>query len=512
MRSWLQKEWKTLPVFAGFFVIMLLQFHTVWIYYDDYGYYTLTYGINSAHVGHEYTFAQLLAYLQEHYSLANGRLFQFFVWLSLFRIGGLGLVQFAAACTVTAILYLLYTLTKDSKLPGVLRAAILWGGMFCIPIEIHRHGTYWFAAFFHYCLPLVTLTLFARLYAEKERQPGPAAQVAMGLLVLLTSWSMESMAMACVAMTGILFLIRTVREKKFALQEAFYTLCAALGTAALLLSPAILRRAKDTAGDVDLLHRVKNSVTMVFFTFYTDSMNFFATVLTLSAAVIAFCMYRKYGKKPDLINALVLVPVALILAIKPVLLHDAIVLHIAGLALSILIAFFTVLPAFRYYILSRQYAKAIVFGTGVLSVVVLAGVPSFPERVFIAFLFCSFVVICDAFALAYETLAGQKKALATAVIALVFLAFFLPSSMNFAKIYGGYSANNIINRENDRILREASERIRAGEEITEIHLQQFAEENAMYCTIMLYEQPGNWYMGMIQDYYRIPHQVELIYE
>ena len=514
MTKYLKKEWKTIAVFAAFFVIMLIQFKNVGIYYDDYGYYSLSYCVKTPHVGHDYTFSQLSSFMREHYSIVNGRFIQFFLWLSLFKIGGLGLVRFAAACTVTAIMYLLYSLTGDeeSKFPGMLRALIVCGAWFCIPLEIHRHGTYWFVAFFLYYLPLITIVVFSKLYVSYKERTSPAMAVLLGIMIFVTSWSTENLSVACVAMMGLLFLIKTVSKKKFAVCEAFYTLSAALGTVALLLSPGIIQRAKESAAGTDLPHRVKNSITYVFFNLFADSMKLYMTTLMVSALVIAVYLYRKYGKKLDLFNFLLLIPVAIIEAVKPLLFHDAIVLHIAGLMGSIVIAGLTMLPAFRFYILSHRYSSAIVLGTGALSVMALSGVPSFPERVFIAFIVCSFVVICDAFSLAYEMLSGQKKALARPIFIVLLLAFLIPSTINFARIFVGYSVNNTINCENDLRLKEASERIKSGEKLSEIRLIRFSENNDKYATIMLYEQPGNWFMGMIQDYYEIPRDVQLIYE
>ena len=514
MKKYLKKEWKTVAVFAAFFVLMLLQFKNVGIYFDDYGYYSLSYCVRTPHVGHDYTFSQLYSFMREHYSLVNGRFLQFFLWLSLFKIGGLWLVRIGAACTVTAIMCLLYSLTGggEAKFPGVFRAVIICGAWFCIPLEIHRHGTYWFVAFFLYYLPLITLVVFSKMYVSHKERTSLLMAVLMGLLIFVTSWSIESLSVACVAMMGILFLIKTVREKKFALCEAFYTLSASAGTVALLLSPGIIQRAKEAVGDIDLLHRVKNSVTYVLFDLFTDYMKLYVTILMLSALVIALYLYKKFGKKLDLFNFLFLIPIALIEAVKPAIFHDAIVLHIAGLMGGIIIAVLILLPVFRFYLLSQRYSSVIVLGTGALSVMVLAGVPGFPERVFIAFIVCSFVVICDAFSLAYEMLSGQKKAAARLIVAVLLLAFLVPSTVNFARIFAGYSANNPINCENDLRLKEASERIKAGEELSEIHLLRFSESNNEYATLMLYDYPGNWFMGMIQDYYEIPRNVQLIYE
>ena len=62
-------------IFGIFYVYLLQQFSKVFVYYDDYGYLSLSYGNIVENVnGPSYTFKQLLQFLKGNYWVANGRL------------------------------------------------------------------------------------------------------------------------------------------------------------------------------------------------------------------------------------------------------------------------------------------------------------------------------------------------------------------------------------------------------------------------------------------------------
>ena len=89
-----------LAVFAAFYVFLLMQFGNVFIYYDDYGYLSLSYGTNIDVAGAEYSFSELLAFMKGHYFNSNGRLLYMFLYCFVHMLGGIRGVQvfMATAC------------------------------------------------------------------------------------------------------------------------------------------------------------------------------------------------------------------------------------------------------------------------------------------------------------------------------------------------------------------------------------------------------------------------------
>ena len=81
-------------VFLAFYVFLIMQFGKVFVYYDDFGYLSLSYGNTVPDViGSNYTLSQLLSFMGKHYFYSNGRLFYLFLFSFLNMIGGLAAVQ-----------------------------------------------------------------------------------------------------------------------------------------------------------------------------------------------------------------------------------------------------------------------------------------------------------------------------------------------------------------------------------------------------------------------------------
>ena len=100
-------------VFALFYGYLLLQFSKVFIYYDDFGYLSLSYGYNVQEVvGSDYNLSQALRYIGHHYFDSNGRLLCMFLYLLLYLLGGLRLVQVFTATAVLAVTVLSYGLAE----------------------------------------------------------------------------------------------------------------------------------------------------------------------------------------------------------------------------------------------------------------------------------------------------------------------------------------------------------------------------------------------------------------
>ena len=79
-------------VFLAFYVFLIMQFGKVFVYYDDFGYLSLSYGNTVPDViGSNYTLSQLLSFMGKHYFYSNGRLFYLFLFSFLNMTGGPGL-------------------------------------------------------------------------------------------------------------------------------------------------------------------------------------------------------------------------------------------------------------------------------------------------------------------------------------------------------------------------------------------------------------------------------------
>ena len=512
----LLKAWPYYVLFGVLFVILLLQFLNVGIYYDDYGYYSLNYGMQTVHMGHEYSMSELWAYLGEHYVSISGRLLYFFLWLTLFKIGGLKLVQIAAAVIVTAIFVLASFLGKQEtdRKSNFAKAAILCLCFGLIPQNLHQHGTFWFAAFFHYYTPLIPMLLFADIYEKKRdktEKTSVLTVIILCILILISSWSFESWSVACSVMSILLFAARLVKTRKFPIVELLCFVSSLAGTLLLLKSPGMVERAKDSFEGLDFLHRARRSIAAVYSICFSANMRIFLLVILASACVIGVTLFIQRKGVLDLICAVISGVAFLLECAGSVILGKIILWKWPGLIIGALIIIAVFYPFVRESLRKQAVSKIIVIATGVLSVMALSGVAGFPNRVILPFVVCSFLLPAEAIQLLCEQFA-DKKTLKAVVLCGSVVAILIPSAFNWVRIAKGYKLNAVINAENERRLIQASDEIKDGADTEEIILLRYTTGFDNYASMMLYQQENNWFNGMITEYYDIPDYVKIKYE
>ncbi len=133
----------------------------------------------------------------------NGRILYFFIWLLLYEFGKLKLVQFAAALSVSGIIFLIWKIIISNHRAEPISAMFLICDCYwLIGITMHRQGTYWFAAFWNYVLPLLPFLLFCLLYFQKYiQQKSIAIQLFLALLIFTAAFSQEQIGVAVVGFT-----------------------------------------------------------------------------------------------------------------------------------------------------------------------------------------------------------------------------------------------------------------------------------------------------------------------
>lgn len=508
----IKEIWPVVAIFVAFLILMIFQFLNVGNYYDDFGYYSLNYGAQTKHIGSSFSFAELFRFLKEHYAGANGRLLYFFVWLGLFKIGGTTLVKVMGAISLTAVMVLILKISlgdsKKSVLVKTITAMTLCLSFCLLPIELHRHGTYWMIAFYLYYVSLIPFLGFILLYFRKKK----TSPVLLTVLSFLSAWSWESFGVAVFVLMGLLFLIKTIKEKKFAVSEFIYTLVSALGVLILFLSPGIWARGEATVSDLSLLGRIKSSTALAFAMYFSAYQKLYLRMLFLASAIISVHCARQKKKIEGYVFSVLLVGLTILEYVKPEFIRSWYEKGLKGLMAYFFVFILLLIPNIKRCVERKDLARSFLLLTGLISVMALAMVPSFPERVYIPFTFFTFLIIEDGVILSFEFL-KEKKALGIIVFALCLFALLIaPACKNGYKIFRGYQINNSINVENDRILKDASEKLKKGETISEINLFRFPEGQEMYASTMYYQLESTWFKDMIFDFYEIPKDIGLNYK
>ena len=461
-------------IFAGLFIFLQMQFHHVMVYFDDYGYYSLSYGMNHAAGGHEFGFAELLSYLKVHYSEVNGRIPGYIVWLSLYILGGLNLVQVAAATIVTLILYVIWRFI-DSKEYPVISALSVCAFYGLISLRMHQQGTYWFAAFFQYVAPVALIVLFVITYF-KARKNGFTTKNTLALLALafFSSYSQEQLSVTVTFMMCLLLIFELLNRKVKAIHFALI-LVAVIGVAALLMSTSSQNRATGTG--YTLIETIIYSTYKTIRTFFAADIIGLVILLYLSVLIFSAKMFvedRCIFKLIDLGGVLFSLGSILVYLIAPIrdfLAGYTFNRYYALIAVGVPCVALIAIQIMRYYWKQKQFARLLLFMTAVGSVGCLCVVPEVPPRLFVPSWMLLFPLLFDGLIVFGLTLKEKFDKRGNLCFITVVAVFVFLSAINLGRIYYGYAQNGEVYRYNDQQLSSVALKQHSGESVDEVFLK-----------------------------------------
>lgn len=499
-------------VFGAMFVFLLMQFSKVMVYFDDYGYYSLSYGVTNPHMGHTYTFSQLFLFLKEHYFTANGRLPGYLLWLSLYKVGGLTLVQISGAVIVTLILFVLWNFV-DAQNHSALSALLICAFYGLFSIRMQQQGTYWFAAFFQYVAPVAAIVTFV-IYYFKHREAGFSwkSTIVLLLLALISSYSQEQLSVTVTFMM-ILLLVFEILQKRVSMENVLLVIVAAAGVAALMLSPSSQNRASGTG--YTLIETVIYSTYKTIRTFFAADISVLVCLLYVAVFSFSFVMFKEDGrllKWVDLCGILFAAGSLACYMVTP--LRDMLgqitynryyLLIVVGVPSVALIA----IQIMRYYWTHQQFSRLLVFMTAVGSVGCLCVVPEVPPRLFIPSWMMLFPLLCDGIFVSAKIVEQKWHGRSGMFLAVICAVVIVCSSSNAFRIYRGYAANAEAYRYNDVQFLEAAEREQTGENVEAVFLKKMPDVNC--AAALIYHEEVTYMKHWIKLYYGITSDPKLYF-
>lgn len=532
-----------LAVFAAFYVFLLMQFGNVFIYYDDYGYLSLSYGTNIDVAGAEYSFSELLAFMKGHYFNSNGRLLYMFLYCFVHMLGGIRGVQVFMATAVLAVVMLLFFIVKQ-MLEGRLEAAeeekrscreedevygtlgpvalaalaaflcLLYG---TLGIMVQRMGTYWYAASFIYVVPAITFLVFAlyfyrTVFLPKGEKMGVLRMCLCAALGFLAAWSQEQWFVTTISFVVICLGVKLWRDRRLELYEILTFLACAAGGLIIILSPAVSAR-MNSAGNAEfaslsLFGKLGRNIPLLMNLFFSGEnirylMFFFPMMIfmgcmaaakdrkllplhlgfsAVSAAVFAgvFLKQKLYVSAPGAYSALT---------------ANLLLLYVA----------FCFAEVILFYRAEKQPFGSIVFAAAVLSVGSAVIVPEVPLRIFYPFLYLSWLLF--AYMYGRILLTEVKRIPVSAVCTLAFLA--MVSIPNLKSIYTGYKMNYQVLMYDDAVFKKSAEAIRQGADIETIEVYELPD---LLCkNEVVYDENFSFMIAWMRQYYDLPEYVEFEY-
>lgn len=532
-----------LAVFAAFYVFLLMQFGNVFIYYDDYGYLSLSYGTNIDVAGAEYSFSELLAFMKGHYFNSNGRLLYMFLYCFVHMLGGIRGVQVFMATAVLAVVMLLFFIVKQ-MLEGRLEAAeeekrscreedevygtlgpvalaalaaflcLLYG---TLGIMVQRMGTYWYAASFIYVVPAITFLVFAlyfyrTVFLPKGEKMGVLRMCLCAVLGFLAAWSQEQWFVTTVSFVIICLGIKLWRDRKLELYEILTFLVCGAGGLIIILSPAVSAR-MNSAGNAEfaslsLFGKLGRNIPLLMNLFFSGE-NIRYLMFFFPMMIFMGCMAAAKERK--------LLPLHLGFSAVSASVFAGVFLkqklHVfapgaySALTANLLLLYvaFCFAEVILFYRAEKQIFGSAVFAAVVLSVGSAAIVPEVPLRIFYPFLYLSWLLF--AYLYGRILLIEARRIPLSAACTLAFLAII--SIPNLKSIYTGYKMNYQVLMYDDAVFKKSAEAIRQGADIETIEVYELPD---LLCkNEVVYDENFFFMIAWMRQYYDLPEYVEFEY-
>lgn len=493
--------------FAVFFIYLVSQFKKVYIYYDDYGYLSLSYGyVTESVVGDRYNIFQLIDFMYNHYLVANGRLLYAGLFPFVNMLGGILAIQIFMATVVFVIHFIIfYEIKKRNNLNN--RVTFLLAIFLCLlygllSITIHRQGTYWFAASFLYVTPAIIFLFFSIMYyktVKSDKEIDKKMQISLVSLAFIVGFSTEQWLSA-----GIIYIITVIGIKLYKkIRIKVYDICififVILGALPILTSPAAKQRMLNSGefANYSLFEKFTGNTNIIITNFFSNDHKAYLLVFIGALIVLVLNLLEKrkgfiwFNILYFLSSLLLLFSVATSKLGNLINSQNEIVFFILGYFIL------TIVQLYFFYKEENNFYPVLIFIAAFASIGCLILVPEIPVRAFIPFYLLSFLILGDIFA----KIIGGAFNYAVVIIIIIMLM----SIPNMKNIYDGYNLNDDILERNSEILYKSSLN---GD--TSVKLQKL--NDILYGCEMLYYEGFEFMGSWMNEYYDLPEDFMYYFE
>jgi len=492
-------------------IYLICQFSYVGIYFDDYAYYSLNYATSYSHIGNDFSLSELFNFLGHHYfTSTNGRLLYFFVWLFIYYLGGVKAVQIVAAIIVLTVIILFWRLVvKYGKIQPLSSAFLCCAFYGLIDIVFHQYGTYWFAAFFLYVMPIIPITTTVYLFfGAKEGYFSLKQKIALVTVVFISAFSVETLGIVTIALTIMFVVYDLIQSKRINRFYIILFIIALAGTMILMLSPGMHNRA--SAFETSIFERIGISIPIVLWMFFTADAHLLLCALFMALTGISlFLSFKKNNRTwMRVVDAVITIYffVAVILYWKS---YDVLGMRLgwgqtAVVVLGIWNVILIIVQVTRFYIAKKHIPQMLLFYAAVIATACICAVPEYPFRLLIPMWLLLFPLMSEGImqipVLLFKD--GIPSYIGTVLLCIV---IGISSYQNAKTIYNGYRENYEILEFNDSECKKASEAIERGETVETVKLKELKYDK--YACLMVYQEGYGFMKPWILKYYALPDEI-----
>lgn len=491
------KKNKIFFIIWGIFLLFLLaQYHLVYLYYDDFGFFSLTYGYDAEISGTKMNWNAIWDYIIHSYTLVSGRISVILAYTLLGWLGGLNTVRILLPITILLIFLHIYLIIVDQKSNNKIQYFSLIFLCFSyglFGIQICNTGLYWFAATYVYVIPVVFFLIFDRLY-QYNKTSAPIVS----FFLCLFSELMVSMSLSYIILNIGNNILRKENVGKNRWLSLFTSIAAMF---IMLMSPASRGRMSNGANisfyNMNLYEKIVRNSNIIINHFFFRISSAFVWFVLIICMLMAATMIKKNKFKIFYIFYSICTSVIMYLFATERI-KSNIEIHVF---LFLFYFIFLFIGLFIYFINWDFHIASIVAGTSA-TIGILLIVPEIPIRTFIP---CIFMFILFGGKILTEYLNAGRGVL----VYILMIPFIIVNSQNLQQIYKGYQSNVEILEYNAFKLTEASEQLKNGQNIQIVELYKIPQP--IFAGPQVYSNEVAYMKFWIDQYYELPYTIEYIY-
>lgn len=290
-----QRDIKMYIIWGSLLIYLLILHRFVGIYFDDFGYFTLSYPRYIESIsGNQWGGVELLKFLKIHYNEWGGRIFYFGIELLLYKIGGLNLLRISQAFIIAGILYTIYKIINSQINRPLLTSIIICClyGFFTTVGE----SLYWFSASVSYVWPM--LPFFIVIYKTYFKEELLLKDhITICFCTFIASWSQEQIGFTVLIYIVILMIKNFMEKHKINIYSIIYFVSSVAGFLCLYLAPGnFVRKGGDAFYSQSLIKILQISISNLLYGFFSEYNWLLLILLFAMSSYIAFSIAKKLSK------------------------------------------------------------------------------------------------------------------------------------------------------------------------------------------------------------------------
>ncbi len=492
------------------FLLIFIQYRNVYLYFDDYGYLSLTYRGLYAPDGMNYGLTDILMFLRNHYLEWGGRVLGFFIEIVLGR--NLMLLRIIQSLLVTGIFILSGRLAgTDKDYKNALIAYIVPCMIYMLAeINIMREAAYWYTASVLYLSPVVLVFggtyLFDHYCRSKDSDNKNTRKLirVCPIILFIAAFSQEQISAAVVCIVLLITAGVFIRNRKLDLWHVICILASAAGFFLLLFCPGSGARMGETEKNSFIVN-LKTVITVL----ASDSTKWISLVLIVADIMICLCILWRSKRRVIQISMILLCTINVLTASYMLFRNCGIytalesyfrILRLERLNFLLLPFVFVYLLAlfahylvwFLYYDPFRYLAWIVVGAASTLAVAIVS--PSIASRMLLPFYMLLIPAITRIILYFTDRLSGFRILYGTVALSVVLTTAVL----NYYYILNGYYQNSFSEEYNDEILQDYY----ANSDHNQVVLKKHRDDT--FGNMMPYMGGYEWIAEYMKAYYELP--------